>query len=51
MELRDARSLTPSELEERRKQAVKLRKKGMSYTDIAEVVGVNRNTLHDNFPG
>jgi transposase len=43
MELRDARSLTPSELEERRKQAVKLRKIGMKFADIADIVGVNRN--------
>jgi len=47
MKLRDARNLTSSELEERRKQAVKLRRKGMTYAEIADVVGVNRNKVSE----
>jgi len=39
MKLKDARSLSPLELEERRKQAVKLRERGMKYSDISEIVG------------
>jgi len=47
MEKRDARSLSPKELEERRKKAIKLRESGMKYSDITEIVGVNRNTVSD----
>jgi len=47
MDLKDARSLSPLELEERRKQAVKLREKGMNYSDISEIVGVNRNKVSE----
>jgi transposase len=47
MEMRDARSLSPKELEDRRKQAIKLREGGMKYSDITEIVGVNRNTVSD----
>jgi transposase len=45
MKLRDARTLSPDELLERRKQAVALHGKGMTRTEIAEVVGVHRNTV------
>lgn len=45
--MRDARSLSPTELEERRKQAIKLRERGMKYSEITEIVGVNRNTISD----
>jgi len=47
MKLKDARSLSPVELEERRKQAVKLRESGMNFKDIAEIVGVNRNKVSE----
>lgn len=43
MDLRDARTLSPEELYDRRKQAVKLHEKGMSRKDIAAIVGVHRN--------
>lgn len=45
MKLRDARTIPPKELEDRRKLAIKLRKQGMKFSDISEVVGVNRNTI------
>ena len=45
MKMRDARALSPKELEDRRKQAIKLRKTGMKYSDIGDIVGVNRNTV------
>ena len=45
MKLIGACSLRSLELEQRRRQAVKLREKGMSYKDIAEIVGVNRNKV------
>ena len=45
MELKDARTIRPDELRERRKQAVILHQQGRSYTDIAEAVGVHRNTV------
>jgi len=45
MELKDARTISPDELLERRKQAVMLHKKGMKRVEIAEVVGVHRNTV------
>jgi transposase len=44
MELKDARALPPDELLERRKQAVILHKKGMTRIEIAEVLGIHRNT-------
>lgn len=47
MKLKDARCLTALELEERRKQAVKLRKKGMRFAEIADIVGVNRNKVSE----
>ena len=45
--MRDARSISPKELEDRRKQAVKLRERRMNYQEISEIVGVNRNTVSD----
>jgi transposase len=39
----DARKLTPAAVEQLRRQAVSLRKKGMKYNEIAEILGVNRN--------
>lgn len=45
MELKDARTIRPDELRERRKQAVILYQQGKSYTAIGEVVGVHRNTV------
>ena len=45
MELKNARTLGPSELYERRKQAVALYRKGMSRTEIAPLVGAHRNTV------
>ena len=45
--MRDARTIPPHELEDRRKLAVKLRKRGMKYADIGETVGVNRNTASE----
>jgi transposase len=45
MELINARKLGPSELHERRKQAVVLYQKGMTRTEIAPVVGAHRNTV------
>ena len=40
MDLRDARKLSPAELEDRWKLAVKLRKSGKTYVEVAEIVGV-----------
>lgn len=45
MDLRDARKLSPAELEDRRKLAVKLRKSGKTYVEVAEIVGVHRNAV------
>lgn len=45
MEFKDARTLSPDELLERRKLAVALHNKGMKRIEIAEVVGVHRNTV------
>ena len=45
MDLRDARKLSPAELEDRRKLAVKLRKSGKTYAEVAEIVGVHRNAV------
>ena len=41
----DARKLSPSAQEEKRKQAVRLRKKGLGYKEIAELVGVHVLTI------
>ena len=43
--MRDARTINPEALYERRKQAIMLHKKGMKRIDIAPVVGVHRNTV------
>jgi len=45
MELMDARTLSPQQLYERRKQAVMLHKKGLFNTEIAPLVGVHRNVV------
>ncbi len=45
MKLKNARQLGPSELYERRKQAVIMHKNGSKYVDIAPVVGANRNAV------
>lgn len=45
MELKDARTIEPEELLERRKQAVLLHRQGLKMAAIAEVVGVHRNTV------
>jgi transposase len=43
--MRDARTINSVELTERRIQAVKLYKKGLSRIEIGEIVGVHRNTV------
>lgn len=45
MEKEDARSLSAAAKEEKRKQAVRLRQRGQTYADIAEVVGVHERTV------
>lgn len=45
MKIRDARTISHNELEERRMQAIMLHKKGMKKGEIAKLVGVHRNTL------
>jgi len=45
MERDDARTLSPQTQEQIRKQAIRLRKKGESFVDIAELLGVHRNTV------
>ncbi len=45
MDKEDARTLSLDALEQLRKQAVRLKKKGMSHTEVAEVVGVRRQTV------
>ena len=45
MDLRGARKLSPAELEDRRKLAVKLHKSGKTYVEVAEIVGVHRNAV------
>ena len=41
----DARTLTPAAQEQVRKQAIRLRKRGETYKEIGEIVGVNKNTV------
>ena len=41
----DARSLLPETQEHLRRQAIRLRKNGKKYVEIAEIVGVHRNTV------
>ncbi len=45
MEKIDARKLPSSALEEKRRQAVRLRKKGMTRAEIGEIVGVHADTV------
>jgi transposase len=45
MELKNARTLGPSELHERRKQAIAMFRKGMTRREIAPLVGAHRNTV------
>lgn len=45
MENIDARKLPSSAVEEKRRQAVKLRKKGMTRAQIGEIVGVHADTV------
>jgi len=45
MPLRDARTIGPEALEDRRKQAVKLHQDGFSRVKIAAIVDVHRNTV------
>ena len=45
MDLRDARKLSPAELEDRWKLAVKLRKSGKTYVEVAEIGGVHRTAV------
>jgi len=45
MKLRDACTIPPERLYERREQAVALRKKGMSFLEIAQIVGVRRDVV------
>ncbi|MDB4458310.1 winged helix-turn-helix domain-containing protein, partial [Akkermansiaceae bacterium] len=42
---RDSRTIPPEQLYERRKQAVALRKTGMSFLEIAQIVGVRRRDV------
>lgn len=43
--MRDARTINPESLYDRRKQAIMLYKQGMKRIDIAPIVGVHRNTV------
>ncbi|MGD8778841.1 MAG: winged helix-turn-helix domain-containing protein [Ignavibacteria bacterium] len=45
MEKTDARKLSPQNQEQLRVQAVRLRKKGKKFIEIAEIIGVHRNTV------
>ena len=45
MEIIDARKLPDSAIEEKRRQAVKLRETGMSMKGIASIVGVHHDTV------
>lgn len=45
MEKTDARKLNKEVQQQLRNQAIRLRKKGMTYRDIAEIVGVNYDTV------
>ncbi len=41
----DARTLTTAAQEQLRKQAIRLRKRGETYKEISEIVGVHKNTV------
>jgi transposase len=43
----DTRKLSLETLEQLRKQAIRLKKKGMSYTEIGDLVGVRRQTVSE----
>ena len=45
MEKIDARKLTPRELSEKRKIAIRLREKGMPNKEVAEIVGISAQTI------
>ena len=45
MEKIDARKLSPRELSEKRKIAIKLRKKGVPNKEVAEIVGISAQTI------
>lgn len=45
MEKQDARTLTPEAQEQLRRSAVRLRKTGKKYTEIAEILQVSRNSV------
>ena len=45
MEKTDARRLPPEAQEQLRKQAVRLKKKGKSFADIARLLDVHRNSV------
>lgn len=45
MEKIDARKLTPRELSEKRKIAIKLREKGVPNKEVAEIVGISAQTI------
>ncbi len=45
MEKEDARKFTQKTQEQLRKQAIRLRRKGKTYKEIGEIVGVHANTI------
>ena len=45
MEKTDARRLRPETQEQIRRQAIRLKKKGMSFTAVGEIVGVHRHAV------
>lgn len=47
MEKTDARTLLPQTQEQLRKQAIRLKKQGKKFVEIAEIVDVHRNTVSD----
>jgi transposase len=49
MEKIDARALTPRELSEKRKIAIKLREKGVPNKEVAEIVGISAQTISTYF--
>lgn len=49
MEKIDARKLTPRELSEKRKIIVKLRKKGVSNKEVADIVGMSPQTTSEHY--
>ncbi|MFQ5598515.1 MAG: transposase, partial [Nitrospiria bacterium] len=45
MEKDDARTLSPEAQEQLRKQAIRFKKQGKKFKEIAEIVGVHRGTV------